>query len=136
MTVAAEITNPKEYAHLLGDALPHVIHTESENDRCTAVLEKLLRQKKRTAEENRLAELLTLLIEEFEEKEYALPAGDPIDLLRHLMDSNHLRQVDLLDVFGTASVVSEVLKGKRELSKAHIAKLSARFHVSPALFFS
>jgi HTH-type transcriptional regulator / antitoxin HigA len=73
-----------------------VIHTESENGRCTAVLEKLLRQKKRTAEEKRLAELLTLLIEEFEAKEYALPAGDPIDLLRHLMDSNHLRQVDLL----------------------------------------
>ena len=137
MTAAAEITNPKEYAHLLSDALPHVIHTESENDRCTAVLENLLRQKKRTAEEKRLAELLTLLIEEFEEKEYALPAtGGPIDLLRHLMDSNHLRQVDLLDVFGTASVVSEVLKGKRELSKAHITKLSERFHLSPALFFS
>jgi HTH-type transcriptional regulator/antitoxin HigA len=43
--------------------------------------------------------------------------------------------VDLLDVFGTASVVSEVLSGKRELSKAHIVKLSDRFHVSPALFF-
>lgn len=136
MSARAEITNPKEYAHLLGDALPHVIHTESENDRCTALLENLLRQKKRTAEEKRLAELLTLLIEEFEGKEYALPAGDPIDMLRHLMDSNNLRQVDLLDVFGTASVISEVLNGKRELSKTHIAKLSERFHLSPALFFS
>jgi HTH-type transcriptional regulator / antitoxin HigA len=136
MSAKAEITNPEEYAHLLGDALPHVIHTESENDRCTAVLENLLRQKKRTAEEKRLAELLTLLIEEFEEKEYALPVGDPIDMLRHLMDSNNLRQVDLLDVFGTASVISEVLNSKRELSKTHIAKLSARFHLSPALFFS
>jgi len=136
MTVAAEITHPKEYAQLLSDALPHVIHTESENDRCTALLEKLLRQKKRTPEEKRLAELLTLLIEEFENKTYAFPAaGGPIDRLRHLMDSSHLRQVDLLDVFGTASVVSEVLNGKRELSKAHIAKLSERFHLSPALFF-
>ena len=44
-------------------------------------------------------------------------------------------QVDLLDVFGTPSVVSEVLQGKRELSKTHIARLSARFHLSPALFF-
>ena len=136
MSPATEITNPAEYALLLGDALPHVIHTESENDRCTAVLENLLRQKKRTAEQKRLAELLTLLIEKFEEKKYALPAGDPIDMLRHLMDSNNLRQVDLLDVFGTASVISEVLKGKRELSKAHITKLSERFHLSPALFFS
>jgi HTH-type transcriptional regulator / antitoxin HigA len=135
MSRATEITNPVEYAHLLGDALPHVIHTESENERCTAVLENLLRQKKCSPEEKRLAELLTLLIEEFEEKEYALPAGGAIDMLRHLMDSNSLRQVDLLDVFGTASVVSEVLKGKRELSKAHIAKLCQRFQLSPALFF-
>jgi HTH-type transcriptional regulator/antitoxin HigA len=51
------------------------------------------------------------------------------------MDANDLRQADLLDVFGTASVISEVLKGKRELSKAHIAKLSERFRISPALFF-
>jgi HTH-type transcriptional regulator/antitoxin HigA len=57
-----------------------------------------------------------------------------MDVLRHLMDANGLRQVDLLDVFGTASVISEVLKGKRELSKTHIAKLSGRFHVSPAVF--
>jgi HTH-type transcriptional regulator / antitoxin HigA len=76
------------------------------------------------------------LIEEFEAKEYSLPAGDPIDLLRHLMDSNHLRQADLIDVFGTPSVVSEVLKRKRELSTAHITRLSERFHLSPALFFA
>jgi HTH-type transcriptional regulator/antitoxin HigA len=135
MSPATEITNPEEYAHLLGDALPHVIHTGAESERCTVVLENLLRKKKRTREEKRLAELLTFLIEEFEEKEYALPAAGPIDVLRHLMDSNDLRQVDLLDVFGTASVTSEVLNGKRELSKTHIVKLSRRFHVSPALFF-
>jgi HTH-type transcriptional regulator/antitoxin HigA len=51
------------------------------------------------------------------------------------MNANGLRQVDLLDVFGTPSIVSEVLSGKRELSKAHIARLSERFHLSPALFF-
>jgi HTH-type transcriptional regulator/antitoxin HigA len=107
-----------------------MIHTEAENDRCTVVLEGLLRKKQRTAEEKRLAELLTLLVEEYEQR-YALPrTAGPVDVLRHLMDSNGLRQVDLLDVFGTASIVSEVLKGKRELSKTHIAKLSERFHLS------
>ena len=135
MNLAAEITDAGEYAELLRSALPHVIHTEAENRRCTAVLEGLLRKKKRSPEEKRLAELLTLLIEAFEEKRYNLPRAAPVDILRHLMDVNGLRQADLLDVFGTASVVSEVLKGKRELSKAHIAKLSGRFHVSPALFF-
>ena len=134
MSHTAEITDAREYAELLRAALPHVIHTAAENQRCTDVLEGLLRRKKRSSEEKRLAELLTLLIEEFETKEYGPLHAGPIDILRHLMDANGLRQVDLLDVFGTASVISEVLKGKRELSKAHIAKLSERFHVSPALF--
>jgi len=135
MRATAEITNREEYAHLLGDALPHVIHTEAENDRCTVVLEGLLRKKQRTREEKRLAELLTLLIEQYEQQRYALPrTARPVDVLRHLMDANGLRQVDLLDVFGTASIVSEVLNGRRELSKTHIARLSERFHISPAAF--
>jgi HTH-type transcriptional regulator/antitoxin HigA len=65
----------------------------------------------------------------------AARAAGAVDILRHLMDSTGLRQVGLLDVFGTASVISEVLSGKRELSKAHIAKLSERFQHSPSLFF-
>jgi antitoxin component HigA of HigAB toxin-antitoxin module len=94
MRAAAEIINPEEYAHLLGNALPHVIHTEAENDRCTGMLEGFLRKKQPTAEEKRLAELLTLLIEEYEERRYALPRqAGPIDVLRHLMDANGLRQV-------------------------------------------
>lgn len=112
-----------------------MIHTETENDRCTVVLDGLLGKKQRTAEEKRLAELLTLLIEDYEQR-YAPPrTAGPVDILRHLMDANGLRQVDLLAVFGTASIVSEVLGGKRELSKAHIVKLNERFQVSPALFF-
>ena len=136
MSRTAEIIDAAEYAHLLREALPHVIHTEAENERCTTVLASLLRKRNRTGEEDRLAELLTLLIEDFEEKEYPMPRrAGPVDILRHLMDANDLRQTDLLDVFGTASVISEVLKGKRELSKNHISKLSERFHISPALFF-
>ena len=57
---AAEISNREEYAHLLTEALPHVIHVDAENERCPAVLEGLLLKKNRTAEERRLAELLTL----------------------------------------------------------------------------
>src|SRR5215467_6557624 len=53
------------------------------------------------AEEKRLAELLTFLIEDFEEKHYALLPAEPLEILRHLMDANGLRQMDLLDVFGT-----------------------------------
>jgi HTH-type transcriptional regulator/antitoxin HigA len=135
MSPVTEVENRQEYAKLLADVLPHVIHTEEENDRCTAVLEQLLTKKRRTPEERRLAELLTLLIEEFEQKHYTLKAATPVEIVRHLMEANHLRQVDLVDVFGTTSIASEVLNGKRALAKAHIQNLSRRFHVSPSLFF-
>jgi len=72
-SAAAEIVDAEEYAHLLGNVLPHVIHTEAENERCTHVLEAFLRKKKRSIEEQRLIELLTLLIEDFEEREYPMP---------------------------------------------------------------
>jgi HTH-type transcriptional regulator/antitoxin HigA len=76
------------------------------------------------------------LIEEYEQQRYSPPrTASAVDILRHLIDANELRQVDLLDIFGAASIVSEALNGKRELSKTHIAKLSKRFHLSPALFF-
>lgn len=78
MSATVDIVDEREYAALLAHALPHVIHTEEENQRCTAELEVLLRKTNRTAEENRLAELLTFLVEDFEDKHYSLPAAGPL----------------------------------------------------------
>ncbi len=135
MTRATEIQNKQEYAKLLVDTLPHVIHTEEENERYTAALKVLLAKRDRTPGEGRMVELLTLLVENFEEKSYSLPRAAPRDIVRHLMESNDLRQVDLIDIFGAESTVSAVLNGKRDLAKSHIEKLSLRFNVSPELFF-
>jgi len=124
-----------EYAALLSSTLPAVIRSEAENERYIAVLEELDSKGSRmTAAERRIAELLTLLIEDFEEKHYALKASKPVDILKELMSANNLKQKDLLDVFGTPSIVSEVLHGKRQLTKEHIRRLSRRFHVSPEVF--
>lgn len=136
MSATSEIIDEKEYAGLLASALPHVIHTEEENERCTAVLEALDSHDDLSSEEARLAELLTLLIEDFEDRNYALAPASPIEIVRHLMESNGLRQVDMVDIIGTPSVASEVLNGKRELAKAHIERLSQRFNVSPSVFFA
>ena len=51
------------------------------------------------------------------------------------MDQHGLKQKDLSDVFGTRSITSEILNGKRELNKEQIRRLSERFHVSPEIFF-
>jgi len=81
-----------------------------------------------------LADLLTLLIEDFEEKHYALKPADPVTVIEELMAANGLKQKDLLDVFSTPSIVSEVLHGKRQLTTEHIRRLSRRFHVSAEIF--
>lgn len=125
-----------EYRSLLLRIPPKVIHTEEENAAYTEILYKLDRRNKRlTPAQKELAELLTSLIEDFEEKHYPLPRAKPLDVQRFLMDQHGLKQKDLVDVFGSPSIVSEVLSGKRELNKEHIKRLSERFHVSPELFF-
>jgi HTH-type transcriptional regulator/antitoxin HigA len=121
-----------EYAALLSSTLPAVIRSEAENERYISLLEGLDSKGNRmTAAERRMAELLTLLIEDFEEKHYALNASTPVDVLIELMSANNLKQKDLLDIFGTPSIVSEVLHGKRQFTTEHIRRLSRRFRVSP-----
>jgi HTH-type transcriptional regulator / antitoxin HigA len=124
-----------EYAALLSSTQPAVIRSEAENARYIAMLEELDNKgNQMTAAERRMADLLTLLIENFEEKHYALKASSPVEVLNELMLANGLKQKDMLDVFGTPSIVSEVLHGKRQLTTEHIRRLSRRFHVSPEVF--
>jgi len=124
-----------EYAALLSSALPAVIRSEAENERYTDLLEELDGKGSRmTAAERRMAELLTLLIEDFEEKHYSFKTASPIEVINELMLANSLKQKDLVDIFGTPSIVSEVLNGKRKLTTEHIRRLSRRFHVSPEVF--
>ncbi len=130
------LTVSPEYGALLKKVAPKVIRTERENEAYTEILYELDQRSKRlTAAEKELADLLTLLIEDFEEKRYPIPRAKPVDVVRFLMEQHNLLQKDLVGVFGTRSIVSEVLSGKRELNKEHIARLSARFHVSPEVFF-
>lgn len=123
------------YTRLLAKVPPKVIRTERENEYYIQALYELDQHKKLSPEERELANLLTLLIEEFEERHYSLPKATPVEMLAFLMDQHSLKQKDLVDVFGTRSIVSEVLAGKREMNKAHIQKLSQRFGVSPEVFF-
>lgn len=123
------------YAALLRRTPPKVIRTQQQNEEYIRILEEMERRGNLDEDEKEFAELLTLLIENFEDKNYQLRPSTPLEVVAELMDSNGLRQKDLVDVFGTESVVSEVLNGKRELNKDHIKRLSARFNVSPELFF-
>ncbi len=127
--------NAREYQRLLGRTLPKVIRTEAENEHYLDLLAQLdTRGEDLTPAEQELADLLTLLVEDFEEECYAVKPASPRDVLHELMQANGLKQKDLVDVFGTPSIVSEVLKGKRGFTTDHIRKLSQRFRISPELF--
>lgn len=134
--VAVPVEFQPEYARLLSNTLPSVIHSEAQNEEYLEQVAVLLRREETlTNAEKEFVRLLTLLIEDFEEKNYALPKAGPLEVIAFLMDQHGLKQKDLTTVFGTRSITSEVLSGKRELNKEQIRRLSERFRVSPELFF-
>jgi HTH-type transcriptional regulator/antitoxin HigA len=127
--------DPKRYGRLLARKLPAVIRTEEENERLIAELEQLdNRHDGLTPEEREYSELVTVLIEAFEDANYALEGSTPDSWLRSLMEEHGLRQRDLLGVFGSRGIASEVVSGKRAISKTQAKKLAELFHVPADLF--
>ena len=124
-----------EYKLLIAEVPPKIIHTEKENRYYLEKLEELnSRWTELTQAERDLYETLGVLIEDFEKKTYKTRAATPIEVIKELMAANALKQKDLIGVFETPSVASEVLKGKRTLTTDHIRRLSKRFNISPAVF--
>jgi len=127
--------DPKLYGRLLARKLPAVIRTEAANERLIAELEQFdKRHDELTPEEREYSELLTVLIEAFEDAHYAIEGSTSDSRLRSLMEEHGLRQRDLLDVFGSRGIASEVVRGKRAISKAQAKKLADLFHVPADLF--
>jgi HTH-type transcriptional regulator/antitoxin HigA len=126
------LANPAE---MIRKGAPHLLHSDEELAEYTATLFKLTAKTRLTSEEEDAVELLTLLIEQYESQRYPVPDANPADVLRYLLDCNGLTQRDLAEELGSESTVSLVLSGKRPLTRNHIARLSERFHVSPAAFF-
>ena len=110
------------------------VQTEEENERALEVVEKLMAVKNRTLEQNTLLELLVTLIEKFEDEHYQLNASTPHSILQHLMEARGLKQADLVGILGSRGVVSEVVNGKRDISKAQAKALGEFFHVPTTLF--
>lgn len=116
-------------------AAPAPITSERQHEEYLSVLDKLAAKENPTDEEEKYAEVLLTLVEAYEEEHHAIPDASPVEVLRTLIEANGLRQKDLSSIFGSESIVSEVLHKRRALNKSHIEKLSKRFRVSPAIFF-
>jgi HTH-type transcriptional regulator / antitoxin HigA len=127
--------NPKVYGDLLAQYQPRLITTAEENERMLALVEQLTHESELTPEEEELLELLVTLIEKFEAEHYPLNnLSTPLSRLTFLMESNCLQQSDLVEVFGSKGIASEVLNGKRQISKSLALKLGDFFHLNPAIF--
>jgi HTH-type transcriptional regulator/antitoxin HigA len=127
--------NPEVYGKLLAQYQPKIITTEEENERAIAIVESLTHKSDLTPEEDQLLELLITLIEKFEAEHYPLNnLSTPLSRLTFLMEENNLRQADVVEVFGSKGIASEVLSGKRQINKSHALKLGEFFNLNPALF--
>lgn len=102
--------------------------------RAIAIAEELEHKIDRTAEESAILELLVALIAKFEDEHYPINAGTPLQMLLHLMESNNVKQENLVGVIGSRGVVSEVVNGKRSISKAKAKALATFFSVDVGLF--
>jgi HTH-type transcriptional regulator/antitoxin HigA len=122
------------YGQLLVEFQPQVISSETEYDRALEAVEKLMGCKNRTPEQTAILKLLVTLIEAYETTHYPMEPSTPHEMLKHLMESAGIKQADLVGILGSRGVVSEVVNGKRSISKAQAKALGEFFHVSPSLF--
>ena len=130
--MSATLANPAEMIRL---GAPRLIHSDEELKAYTEALFELTAKPEPTPDEAEAIELMTLLVDRYEQERYPIPKAEPAEVLRSLLEWNGLSQRDIAAELGSESTVSLVLSGKRRLNRDHIARLSRRFNVSPAVFF-
>ncbi len=122
--------DPKIYGSLLADTLPGIIESDAEYDRVETVFNNLIDKGEAnlSPEESRLFCLLANLLEEYESRKLEpLPNLTPREVVNVLMKENDLKQTDMTEIFGTQSVVSEILAGKRDITKQQARALAEKF---------
>jgi len=129
------VIDDKKYGRVLAKVLPRVIATGAEHERMLAEIEKLMdRGERRTAEEDAVLDLMVRLVKDYEEEHHPLADPSPQEMLVYLMEQRGLKQADLLPIFKSRGYVSDVVNGKRAISKVHARELAEFFHTSADLF--
>ena len=126
-----------QYTDLLTKYQPKIIETEAEYRQTLTVVEYFVFKKDRSPEELALYDLAIMLVKDYESK--ICPMDDwrtqsPTEMLQYLLETSGKRQADLVGIIGSSGIVSEVVNGKRAISKSQAKKLGEMFQVSPSLF--
>lgn len=129
--MSTQTLNPVAYGELLARVQPHPIKDDREYDRLVAEVGRLMERGESTLsrEETSLLEMLAILIEEYDRRHYPIAPAQPRKMLTFLLEQRGLEPHDLWPVLGSKSRVSEILSGKRAISKSSAKKLAAFFHV-------
>jgi HTH-type transcriptional regulator/antitoxin HigA len=121
-------------AEMIARGAPRVIHNDAELEAYTEALFQLTALENPSHSQVEAIELLTLLVERYEQQYYSIPATDPASVVRFLIDQQNLTQRDLIPQFGSESAVSMFLSGHRNLTIEQVRKLSTRFKLPTDLF--
>jgi HTH-type transcriptional regulator/antitoxin HigA len=123
------------YEQLLVDILPTRIGTDAQYQAIHRRFGELLRKNRRSRPEDKLMDLLGVLLEDYDRRNGLPPdEGSPSERLRFLMEHSAKQPSDLLAIFGQRSHVNEALNGKRRINADQARKLGALFSVNPGLF--
>lgn len=129
------------YAYLVGHLPPRAITKESEHRDILRVVEFLMREipvEKDAETRAGMRQFLSVVapfIEAYERSRWQSDAASGREVLAYLLEANGLDQGDLETEIGKQPYVSDILKGKKQLTAPQIGRLAARFGVSPAAFF-
>lgn len=130
------MTVANAYIELLAQFPPRPITSEEELEATQVVIDSLLDQEELTPDEKDYLNVLGSLVYDYEQNYHEpLPDIYGVELLKVLIEEWGLGKKDLVPIFKTESIVSDILKGKRQLTTRHIEELAKFFHVSPAVFF-
>lgn len=131
-----QIIDLKVYSQLVAEVTPKVIETESEYSQFLAVAERLTFKQQLTPEESALYDLVTMLVETYEEQHYAIDESSPLEVLLHIIESSGINSSDLADIFGSSETITQVLAGRKPINSQQAQALANRFQLSPQLFLS
>jgi len=106
------------------------IRTESENENALERIYFLMQKNRRSIAENDELELLSILVEDFEKKNYPIEAPNPIEAIKIRMEQMGLSRNHLAEIIGHRSRVSEIFSGKRKLTLDMIRRLRSQLHIS------
>ena len=133
--MSATLLDERQYRKLLDVTLPVAIRTEAEYHRLLGAAAALMdkREDEMSEEEGRLLELRGILIDEYENRAHPLPKAEPHKMLAYLLQEKNMKPSDLWSVL-PKSRASEILNGKRGISKAQARQLAELLRVPVELF--